>query len=581
MNDRQTLWRKLRYVAAIVVLIIPLSMLSMPSSGSGTRNERSGGKLAQLRKEYKLSQTNLGEIDPASETMKLATLGMRGVAANVLWHRADTYKKKEDWTNLSATLEQITKIQPNFISVWQFQAWNLSYNVSVEFDDYNDRYYWVIRGINFLKDGIEYNEDDPVLLNDIGWFVGQKIGRADEHVQFRKLFKADDDYHNAEDPHRTQKQRDNWLVSRLWYQRAEDVVDSGRKSLRKKNPLLFYSSSSMALMNYADALIDDGVLGDEVKLAWQDADRAWTDYGDRPIMTSYGFHIHLNDLERKNQEAAEKRLRLEALAPEVTQAIHARLLAELDPPLREAWETPVDQRNEEQQHLATAAERTMKIPLAPLAKAIREASPQQGSEADRLARLASVAAEEARATQHYRDTVNFSYWKSRAEMEQTDDALLARKHIQEGNLALREASLIQALKLYEQGLDSWRKVVDRFPTLIDEGTTGDDLIEIIEKYAQIRSEAAIEEGDEKFPPEFPLRDIVERYDSEGKLRALLTLPGAAENPAEDAESPATDKPEPTPTDSPDSTPNETATPEAASETGDYEGRPPEPVDNAA
>ena len=63
---------------------------------------------------------------------------MRGVAANILWKKANDCKMKKDWTNLSATLKQITKVEPNFIGTWRFQAWNLSYNVSAAFDDYHD-----------------------------------------------------------------------------------------------------------------------------------------------------------------------------------------------------------------------------------------------------------------------------------------------------------------------------------------------------------------------------------------------------------------------------------------------------------
>ena len=114
------------------------------------------------------------------------------MAVNLLWEKANYYKKVEDWTNLTATLEQLAKLQPNFITFWKFQAWNLTYNVSVEFDDYHDRYYYVRRGIQFLQEGEHYNTDNPQLLWDLGWFVGQKIGRADEYVQYRKLFKADD-----------------------------------------------------------------------------------------------------------------------------------------------------------------------------------------------------------------------------------------------------------------------------------------------------------------------------------------------------------------------------------------------------
>jgi hypothetical protein len=64
-----------------------------------------GGVLAQLRTEYNLGQSDLGEIDPASEAMKLATMGLRPVAVITLWEKANEYKMKEDWDNLSATTE--------------------------------------------------------------------------------------------------------------------------------------------------------------------------------------------------------------------------------------------------------------------------------------------------------------------------------------------------------------------------------------------------------------------------------------------------------------------------------------------
>ena len=48
-----------------------------------------GGNWLRLRSSYGLSQAELGQIDPASETMKMATLGLRGVATNLLWTKAD------------------------------------------------------------------------------------------------------------------------------------------------------------------------------------------------------------------------------------------------------------------------------------------------------------------------------------------------------------------------------------------------------------------------------------------------------------------------------------------------------------
>ena len=114
---------------------------------------------------------------------------MRGVAANILWTKANEYKRTENWEALVATVNQMAKLQPNFVSVWEFQSHNLSYNISVEQDDYRFRYRWVKKGIDFLIQGTRYNRREPRLFWTVGWYTGQKFGRADEHKQFRRLFR--------------------------------------------------------------------------------------------------------------------------------------------------------------------------------------------------------------------------------------------------------------------------------------------------------------------------------------------------------------------------------------------------------
>ena len=195
MSEHGSFYRKITYLVVIAVLLFPISYLGAPAT-----LEDEGGRLAQLRAENDLGQSDLGEIDPASETMRLATLGLRGIAVSLLWSKANEYKKKEDWTNFRATLSQLAKLQPYFISFWRYQAWNLTYNVSVELDDVRDRFHYVKRGIEFLKEGIKYNRDSPYLLSELGWFIGNKIGRADERKEYRRLFKADDDFHPADRP---------------------------------------------------------------------------------------------------------------------------------------------------------------------------------------------------------------------------------------------------------------------------------------------------------------------------------------------------------------------------------------------
>ena len=234
MSRNASFTRKIAYIAAIALLLLPIAALSQPA----TVNPGRRGQLApaascrSCASQYNLAQAELGEIDPASETMKLSTLGLRGVAANILWGWANYYKKIEDWDKLEMTVNQIIRLQPNFVEVWDFQAHNLSYNVSVEFDDYRMRYQWVKKGIDFLILGTHYNREEPGILSQVGWFVGQKIGRADEHQQFRRLFRDDKDFHqtfreNGVEVDRTgtgpDGKPDNWLVGKLWYDKAVDA----------------------------------------------------------------------------------------------------------------------------------------------------------------------------------------------------------------------------------------------------------------------------------------------------------------------------------------------------------------------
>ena len=348
MNQRQRFIRKIVYACVIAVLLLPLAWLSQPET-----TESTGGRLAQLRNRYQLGQAQLGDIDPASETIKLATLGMRGVAANLLWEKANQYRKNEDWVNLSATLEQIAKLQPNFVSVWIFQGWNLSYNISVEFDDYRDRYYWVIKGIDFLKEGTQYNRDEPRLLSKIGYQISQKIGRADEHLQFRKLFREDDEFNGA----LPRTQRDNWLVGRGWHLKAEEVVARGA-SIRGEAPLLFYSHPVMCLVNYAEALEEEGTFGEVAKNAWRKAADAWAEFSKRDLPTQYNLFIRLGDKESYDERSTAAQAELERLAPGMRDKIRAELLTSLTSEERAVHDTPVKDRTNEQHQLMSQIDRT-------------------------------------------------------------------------------------------------------------------------------------------------------------------------------------------------------------------------------
>lgn len=505
MNERKTFYRKLVYGGAMAALLFPLSLLSSPRTVDDP-----GGKLAQLKTANGLSQADLGEVDPASETMKLATLGLRGVAVNLLWHKANEYKKTEDWSNLTATLEQLSKLQPNFVTFWKFQSWNLSYNVSVEFDDYKDRYYYVRRGIEFLEKGQNYNRDNPQLLWELGWFLGQKIGRSDEKVQYRRLFKADDDYHPSDRP---QAERDNWLVSKLWYDESVNAADDKGKGIGRKSPVVFYSSSSKSQMNYSEAIEGEGLFDRAVR-GWKIAENDWVDFGNRELMHSRGVKIRLGTVEAVTEQIEQKWKDLEALSPGASEKAMEEVRNSLTEAQREALDTEPGDRTNEQANLAYEAKSKVELSPRQLAEQVSKANPDKSRLALQLATEIDTLKTKKRYTENYKSTGNYDYWLVRTQFEQTADAVEARELLFRGkNAYTKQLDPIAAKELYEQAFVKWKKVFEAFPVLLDEdGTTGDDVLVYVIEYDKI-----LETLDEEFPDDFPLWDLIENFDLERKL----------------------------------------------------------------
>ncbi len=501
MSDRTSFYRKIAYAAVIVALCFVLGWLSAPATTT-----RAGGRLAQLRKEYKLAQVNLGEVDPASETIKLATLGLRGVAVNLLWNKANHYKKVEDWTSLTATLEQLAKLQPNFITFWKFQAWNLSYNVSVEFDDYKDRYYYVRRGIEFLTDGERSNSDNPVLLWDLGWFVGQKIGRADEHEQYRRLFKADDDFHPAD---RTLEERDNWLVGKQWYLDAITSVDVKGFSIGRKSPRDFYSSPAKSTMNYAEAIEKEGFF-DKARRAWIRAGEEWRQFGNTVIEHSFGEKLQLGLQPELEKEVADLTAKLDAMLPGVRDTLLKEKRAALTDEERQILDKPENQRTADDANRLYDISGKLEITDREVGQRIAREKPDKDKEALQLANLLERRKLVLQYTKNYKRDANYDYWQTRCDFEQTDNAVAARRLMYEANNAFKEADLVTAQRLYKQGFDKWRLVINEFPSILDdEASTGEDIVDYVKAYRKV-----LDQLDERLGDEFPLWDVIEKFDVE-------------------------------------------------------------------
>ena len=534
MTEHGSFYRKLIYLVLIAVLLFPISQLGAPAT-----TEDDGGRLAQLRAEHDLGQADLGDIDPASETIRLATLGLRGVAVSMLWSKANDYKKKEDWTNFRATLGQLTKLQPYFIKFWQYQAWNLTYNVSVELDDVRDRFHYVKRGIEFLKKGIKFNHDSPYLLSDLGWFIGNKIGRADEHKQYRRLFKDDADFHPEDRP---PEQRDNWLVSRSWYETSLSAVDDRKKSLGQKNPTTFYADPGRSQINYAEAIETEGVFGEKAKSAWSTAARLWKEFGNRDLKSSLGFNIRLGSIERLVEETAELEKQLGLLSQTGREDAIAAKKALLSAEQLAAFEGPQTGLTEEQADLLHEAQRLIEIAPSDIADQIVKNTPENVALARRLAKKITANRSRIRLTHNNRDVVNYEYWMIRCRLEQTSEALKARELAYEARRVFKEdADLNKAKQLYEDSFVEWAKVLKEHPELPLDSVTGSDIMEYVVQYSSLLQQFELTLLDEEVGREFPLWALVNENDSRRTYQAGINKYLHADEPPIDV--PPSDEPQ--------------------------------------
>jgi hypothetical protein len=299
MNNLTSLQRKLVYLGAMILLLVPITWLGRPPepAKTGRIDPASGGTLARMRAEYRLGEASMGNVDPASSTMNLLLLGFRGIATSILWMDAQDQQKNKDWASLRATTDSIIMLQPHFLKVWHFQGWNLAYNVSAEWDLVSDRYYWVKEGIKFFQNGVDRNERYPELYWYTGDSLGKKIGRADEWKQFRAFFLKDPDvarFDGKPDPQINPEAKDNYLVAKTWFRSANEILDRYHNPEHIMAEILFRSYPARAQMDYATALQRDGIFDEVTRVAWAEAFEDWTTgYGAEKFDTPIGIPIQL------------------------------------------------------------------------------------------------------------------------------------------------------------------------------------------------------------------------------------------------------------------------------------------------
>ncbi len=529
--------RKIIYIVVIALLLIPLSMITRPS----VKNQNEGGVLARLRVKHNLSQAELSEIDPASETMKLASLGLRGVAVNMLWMQAVEHKKREEYDKLASSLKALTKLQPNFVKVWEYQAHNLAYNVSMEFDDYEYRYQWVKKGLDFMKQGVKHNRKDHRMTDMLGFMTGNKFGKSDEKRSFRRLFPNDHEFHESMsdmlDPESYDVDLygpDSWLMARQWYKQSNKLVNMGAQMY--KNDVMFFMLMPSQTRNRGLSLQEEYKTDDVIQDVWVRADKQWEDLGAREIRNGFGVPFQLNAGKLKQEKIERLREDLDLLVPgKRTELIdEMKSQVSISPEENILLDMPADQRTESQQReadriLAALQERDDLIEL----KIAKAASDENKLPANRLAKQINELVLLEKTEYKDADNINFTFWSNRNDAEAKpltvkarqllhDAQKMARRSIYDDEYEIdyitKEKSNVRkgAISLYLEAFATWSEVLKQYPRLQD-GPLSDDMAHEMTRFL-----AMTQASNMSWPDDFPLQWLIDDRKTRGEPDKLPT-----------------------------------------------------------
>ncbi len=139
--------------------------------------------------EHRRNLNMMGSATPAENAppqyaIFIQALGaFRGLVTDILFIRATELKEAGRYFDAYQLAQFICELQPRFPSVWEFNAWNMAWNISVATHTPEERWNWVYNGVKLLRDrGLKYNPRAINMYKQLAWiFVNKMSENIDEH----------------------------------------------------------------------------------------------------------------------------------------------------------------------------------------------------------------------------------------------------------------------------------------------------------------------------------------------------------------------------------------------------------------
>lgn len=115
---------------------------------------------------------------PAMAEGALAALGgLRSIAAEIVWFRADRLQDEGRYVELDQLASTLAWLEPHTPEVWSYASWNLAYNISIMMPTGEERWRWVHAALRLLRDrGLVLNPRESELYRELAWLFELKLG---------------------------------------------------------------------------------------------------------------------------------------------------------------------------------------------------------------------------------------------------------------------------------------------------------------------------------------------------------------------------------------------------------------------
>ena len=177
-----------------LTMLVSLLIAMLAMAGAGRLVDPINRQRSQLQLNF---DGRIGRDLPPEMAITQAALGtFRGVAVNILWQRAGRLKEQGKFYEAMQLADWITTLQPRFPQVWEFNSWNMAYNISVATHTPEERWMWVDAGVRLLRDkGIPSNPRSLKLYRQLGWILLHKIGDDQDNMHWYYKVRFAEEWH--------------------------------------------------------------------------------------------------------------------------------------------------------------------------------------------------------------------------------------------------------------------------------------------------------------------------------------------------------------------------------------------------